>query len=129
MPHLTLEYSANLSPAAASDQLFARLHALLAEVGGIRLANCKSRARELSRCFVAAGSSDAGFVHLDVRFMEGRTPEVKQRLGWRLLEALRQAYGADERAVQITVEIRDIAKADYFKYPEGTLSPSGAQSQ
>ena len=61
MPHLVLEYSANIDCPPDLPVLFGRLHEVLAETGGIRL--------------------------------------------------------------QITVEIQDIRRASYFKYPAGTLTP------
>lgn len=121
MPHLTLEYTSNLPPEVASRKLFGRLHRILADVGGIDIRNCKSRAIELRNFLVGDAAGDEGYVHLDVRFLEGRPREVKVEIGRRILEALRDAYEASERAIQVTVEVGDIAKDFYFKYPEGTI--------
>jgi 5-carboxymethyl-2-hydroxymuconate isomerase len=121
VPHLTLEYTSNLPAATASQELFAHLHQILAEVGGIRLGNCKSRAVALSNYYVGAGDPEEAFVHLDVRFLAGRPAEVKRAVGEALLAALRQAYASGELPVQITVEISDIPKENYFKFPDGTL--------
>lgn len=121
MPHLKLEYTSNLPREIASEELFGRLHRILADVGGIDIRNCKSRAIELHNFFVGDGASDEGYVHLDVRFLEGRRPELKTELGRRILEALRDAYDTGERAIQVTVEVGDIARAYYFKHPERTL--------
>ena len=123
MPHLTLEYSANVSPEGELENLFASLHRILAEVGGIRIDNCKSRARRCDTFLVADGGPAAAFVHLDLRFLEGRAPEVKQAVGERVLEALQEFFPASVAGVevQVTVEIRDILRASYFKVPKGTL--------
>jgi 5-carboxymethyl-2-hydroxymuconate isomerase len=122
MPHLTLEYPANLRSNFKFDELFSRLHNVLAEVGGIAKGNCKSRAIERDRFFVGEGDN-AGFVHLDVRFLEGRTPELKQEIGLSILAILREYYATESEvgAPQVTVEIHDIERAAYFKFPEGTL--------
>jgi len=123
MPHLTIEYTRNLRQNAQFDGLFARLHAALAELGGIKQANCKSRAVELDQFHVGEGAANAAFVHADVRFLEGRSAEVKQGIGRAILAILRDGFPgpADVRDLQITVEIRDIQRSMYFKHPEGSL--------
>ena len=123
MPHLRIEYSANVPPEGELEALFARLHRILLEDGGIPIANCKSRARRCETFLVAEGGPAAAFVHLDLRFLEGRSPEVKRAIGEAALEALREFFPRSVAGVevQVTVEIRDIARASYFKFPRGTL--------
>lgn len=122
MPHLTLEYSANLRSDFEFEALFSRLHGVLAEVGGIEKRNCKSRAVERNHYYVGDGDG-TGFVHVDVRFLAGRTPALKKQIGQKILDVLCEYYAVqgEESAPQITVEIRDIDRAVYFKFPEGTL--------
>ena len=123
MPHLTLEHTSNVRPTREFDDLFEQLHAVLAE-NGVKIANCKSRAMERSRFYVAEGDHSSAFVHLDVRFMEGRSPESKQTIGQKLLGALRECFvpPSEITDLQITVEIRDIERQAYFKFPDGTLN-------
>jgi len=123
VPHLTLEHTSNVPPKTEFDDLFRRLHMVLSE-NGIRIANCKSRAVEQNRFYVADGHNSSAFVHLDVRFMEGRPPESKQTIGQKLLGALRECFvpPSEITDLQITVEIRDIERQAYFKFPDGTLN-------
>ena len=125
MPHLTLEYSSNLAPQTDISVLFEEIHGFLSDTAGIRIENCKSRARIADPFFVGTGEANNAFVHLDVRFMEGRTLEVKQQLGEQIKDALVTGFGAKRSAmdIQITVEVRDIERANYVKYPQGTLTP------
>lgn len=125
MPHLVLEYTANAPPSGELQELFARLHRILAEVGDIKIGNCKSRARPCETYYLADGKPEGAFVHLDVRILSGRTPELKREIGERLVEEVRQAFAAspDNKNLQVTVEIREIVRAHYFKYPEGSLAP------
>jgi len=125
MPQITLEYTDNVRDTVDFDLLFMKLHEILSEVAGIRIGNCKSRAVKLSDYLVGAGDADAAFVHLEVAILEGRSLETRQEMGRRMLEALRGAYAGTlaELALQITVEVRDLQKALYFKIPEGTLTP------
>ncbi|NNG17370.1 MAG: hypothetical protein HKM89_12900 [Gemmatimonadales bacterium] len=120
MPHLTFEYTVGHQPKIAFDELFARMHTVLAEVGRIEIGNCKSRATELKQFYIGDGAGESGFVHLEVRFLEGRSAGKKREIGLSLLELVRGCYAADVEAsnVQITVEVRDIERAMYFKVPE-----------
>jgi len=121
MPHLKLEYSTNLDSAVASPNLLLDLHRALERVAGITIGNCKSRAVPVPRYVVAAGEPDGAFVHLEVRFLEGRPLDVRRALGEALLERLVEAYGADRPGLQITVDITEAPRATYFKHPAGTL--------
>jgi 5-carboxymethyl-2-hydroxymuconate isomerase len=116
MPHLTLEYTADLLPDIASRELFGRLHHILADAGGIDIANCKSRAFGLDVFLAGDGTGDQSYVHLDVRILEGRAPDAKAAMGQGLLDAVRHAYAVAGRPVQVTVEVRDMAQACYFKH-------------
>ena len=128
MPHLTIEYTNNLRTHVPFDDLFARLHATLAELGGIKKANCKSRAIRIDQFLIGEGVADAAFLHLDVRFLEGRAASVKQQIGRSLLAILRESFtpSGDVRDLQVTVEIRDIERGMYFKHPEGSLDYANA---
>ena len=117
MPQLQLEYSANVTAPPTPDLLL-MLHQILAD-HGVKIGNCKSRAVERDVYLVADGKTGEAFVHLDVSFMEGRSPELKTSIGNAMLSALRTEFGDD--GVQITVEIRDIKRDAYFKFPGGTL--------
>ena len=125
MPQISLEFSANLPGEIASEELLLVLHRILRDVGGVRIGNCKSRVVPAARFLVGEGEAGGAFVHLDVRFLEGRSPEVERALGEALLQALREAYEGCGEGLQITVEIGDIPRAHYFKHPPGTLTPVG----
>jgi 5-carboxymethyl-2-hydroxymuconate isomerase len=125
MPQLTLEYTDNVVDSVNFDLLFSQLHAILSEVAGIRVENCKSRAVRCCDYRVGAGEAGGAFVHVEVAILAGRPLATRQEIGRRMLEALRGAYADTlaDRALQITVEVRDMEKALYFKIPEGTLTP------
>lgn len=129
MPHLSLEYSANARPQCELPDLFSRLHQILADAGGIRIGNCKSRARVCEPYLVAKGDRSGAFVHLGVQFLEGRTRSVKRAIGDEMLAALRGCFppSTPDQDLQITVELRDLARDDYFKYPEGTFDRVGSR--
>ncbi|MCK5650790.1 MAG: 5-carboxymethyl-2-hydroxymuconate Delta-isomerase [Gemmatimonadetes bacterium] len=123
MPHLTLEYSRNLRSVAPSAPLFATLHGVLESVAGISVDNCKSRWREVSDFHVGGGGEDKAFVHLSIRYLEGRPPATQQAVGQAILSVLKENFkeAPDALDLQITVEIEDIRRDTYFKDPPGTL--------
>ncbi len=119
MPQLTLEHSANLElqRCVALDQLLGRLHRVLHDVGGIDLAKCKSRAVSREDFVVGDGNPSHAFVHLEARLLDGRPPELRQRIGEALVALLTDALTpfAGGFALQVTVELVEMPQADYFK--------------
>ena len=125
MPHLRLEYSQNVTLPADNYLLLHRLHATLAKIGEIRIENFKSRVYVAERYFIGSGEDRDGFVHLDIRFLEGRSDEVRQRIGKEAVRILVERCQPLNPTLdlQVTAEVRDIVRACYFKHPEGTLTP------
>ena len=123
MPHVVLEYSDNLSPLPDFRALFDDIHRALNRIGGIRLDNCKSRARAASHCYIGDGNPANAFIHLGVEFVAGRSPEVKQAIGQECLDLLQRHYQPQlSERLQITVKIDDIALDFYFKHTAGSLN-------
>lgn len=120
MPHLRLEFSANLPADVASRKLLSGIHQALAD-HGVSIGNCKSRVESHDAYLIGDGSKEESFVHLEVGILEGRSDEVKRSLGQALLERLEAAYQGAMPPPQITIELRDMRRADYFKHPPGTI--------
>ena len=123
MPHITIEYTANLERRPDLPAVFAAVHEVLSAEGGIAMENCKSRALRLESYWVGSGTEPSAFVHVDVRFLEGRSQETRNVLGRRILDITRRAFSDPNSTLdpQVTVWIREIARDSYFKFPEGTL--------
>jgi len=126
MPHLMLEYSANVPAPRDFRPLFTELHRIVHEVGGVRLGNIKSRARRCDDYLIADGAAEHAFVHLEVWLLDRNALAQQQAVGRALLPPLRQAFAEAERrfSLQVTVQVRDVHRAAYFKHPEGTLTPT-----
>lgn len=124
MPHITLEFSSNLPEPASIQTLLGEIHSLTHQVTGVNLENCKSRCYRASDFRVGAGNAEAGFVHLEVRFIEGRSKEIKKTLATELNTVLRNHFdeACQTPEVQVTVEVSDILLDEYAKYPEGSLT-------
>ncbi|MCB1775089.1 MAG: 5-carboxymethyl-2-hydroxymuconate Delta-isomerase [Gammaproteobacteria bacterium] len=130
MPHLTLEFSSNVRSDGDLTALFAGLHDVLEHTGGVRRANCKSRARVANEFLVGSGSSRDAFVHLDIRLLDGRTLDVRQRISQQARDLLTAWFEPSMQSLdlQVTVEVREIDRRFYSKYPEGTLTPLPLES-
>lgn len=116
MPHITLEYSANLS-CPPSGQLLERLHNLLPRIGPFELLAIKSRMIEHSVFLIADGGSDAAFIHLELAILSGRDAETKREVSNQLLEFLSSEFASCLKTQQIslTVEVREMNLDCYSK--------------
>ena len=123
MPQLILQYNANIDQEISFQDLFVKLHNILADIGGIKIDNCKSRAFKLDNYYIGRGETSNAFINLDIHFLEGRPQTLKKEIGSQILEALKEIYSQSisELNLQITVEIKDIERDVYFKYPPGSL--------
>ena len=117
MPQIVLEYSSNVQ-IGDDNEILAKIHQILNEVGKINLNNCKSRIIEQSRYLVGNGDPDNAFMHLEIAFMEGRSDELKKIIGHEILNYFKTVITGN---TQITVHITDLLKNAYFKHPAGTL--------
>ena len=128
MPHLTLEYSDNLTEPDDLVGVLAELQRQIAGSAGIDLANFKSRALRRDCTLVGTGEQGEGFVHLEIALFGGRPAEVKDAIGRASLDTLARSFAGHGTGppVQITVEVREFDRANYFKCGgfEGRSRPS-----
>lgn len=124
MPQITIQYTDNIKSLPDFDFLFSKAHQTINTIAGIKIENCKSRVIKLEKYFLGDGAGNQGFVHLEVKILEGRNNEIKSEIGNNLLEILKKQFVESNQllALQITIEIIDIQKNCYYKYPEGTLN-------
>jgi 5-carboxymethyl-2-hydroxymuconate isomerase len=117
VPHLILEYTANLPQPGDLTGLLVELHHLIAAVGGIQIENLKSRAIRRDLFAIGAGGSNEGFVHLEIAMFGGRPAATKEEIGRGSLAILDRYFSPSKQgmALQITVEIRDMDREAYFK--------------
>lgn len=120
MPHLHMEYTANL-PQLDVDKALLRLnHGLVAPGQFSDEFDIKSRAVKVEAFRVGTGIGERGFVHVKLALLSGRSPEVKKQLSEGLLAVLQDLapWPADVQ-VQLCVEIVDIDRASYSKAAVG----------
>ena len=80
MPHLTLEYTANVPPPDDLAYMLLSMHKVLSDTGGIKIENCKSRMRYTDTFIIGEGDPLGAFLHLDVSFLEGRIDDIKMAI-------------------------------------------------
>lgn len=124
MPHVIVEYSANLDGSLDIRKLVDDLHQVVADSGVADIAAIRTRAERRDVYRVADGDPKNAFVHIVGRFRKGRPVDVLTKMSEALLAAtdrnLQRAYAA--HAIAITVEMEEIdnitARKNTIRKPE-----------
>lgn len=123
MPHLTLEYSANLADAQNLGHLCNALAQCLAAqrdgeqrvypLGGIRV-----RALRCDQYCIADGSPDAAFLHANLKIGAGRSDAVKKATGDALFALIKQHFAAEfeQHGLALSLEIGEFSEAGSWKH-------------
>jgi 5-carboxymethyl-2-hydroxymuconate isomerase len=115
MPHLVLEYSANVPDHPDLRRVLLDLHQALMASALFEQKDLKSRAVRHDVFAVADGAEDRAFVALSISILEGRPDEVKAALSEAALDVLLRAYpklvGGGRGS--LSVEIRDLHRTSY----------------
>ena len=108
MPHLTLEYTDNLS--FEIQPLLARLHADLVATGAVNLKGLKSRAVRRTDYRIADGNPDYAFVAVSLLIREGRPPEVQREFAQRVMDVLKETFGDrfENGYLSLSVDIKEM---------------------
>jgi len=116
MPHLHMEYTANLSELNADVALIRLNNALVASGQFAAESDIKARALKVETFKVGTALSERAFVHVKLAVLSGRSPQIKQQLSESLLAVVRDLCewptGVE---VQLCVEILDIDRESYAK--------------
>jgi len=115
MPHLVLEYSANVPDHPDVRRVLIDLHDAVMASALFERKDIKSRAVRHEVFAVADGAEDRAFVALAIAILDGRSDEVKSALSEAALDVLVHAYPklAEGGRGAISVEIRDLHRASY----------------
>ena len=113
MPHLMIDYSANVEPDVDIDALCDTLRDAAASIDAFPLAGVKVRAVRVDHYAIADGNPEHGFIDISVRIREGRDMETKQNAAQKLFDAAKE-FVADvmqRRSLALSLELRDIDAA------------------
>ncbi|WP_454780441.1 5-carboxymethyl-2-hydroxymuconate Delta-isomerase [Legionella sp. WA2022007384] len=115
MPHLILELSNNIK-SRPLNQLFDKLHHMLAEKLPTQLSNCRGRCIMHPLFFIGDQSAENAFVHLTLKILPGRDDAKKKNIAKKLFDLLEDFFKTEENKLNImfSVEILDLDH-HYFK--------------
>ena len=120
MPHLHLEYTANLTDLAVEKSLLRLNNVLMASGQFGSEFDIKSRALKVESFQVGTSLSPRAFIAVKLSLLSGRSPQVKKQLSESLLAALQDVgeWPADMQ-VQLSVQLVDMDRESYSKVAIG----------
>ena len=118
MPHVVLDYSANLEADADIAGLCAALRDAAAKCPALPEAGIRVRAFRADHCAVANGDPQNAYADISVRLRGGRDPETRKQIAADLFAAARNhlAPVVASRRIALSLEVREID-------PDPELSP------
>ena len=123
MPHLTLEYSANLADPQRLGELCKELAQCLAAqrengervypLGGIRV-----RVLRCEQYCIADGRPDAAFLHANLKIGAGRPEAVRKATGDALFVVIKQRFAEEfeRQGLALSLEINEFSEAGTWKH-------------
>lgn len=110
MPHLIVEYSANLDADIEPAALAAALHEAALETGVFPIGGCRTRLARRDVYVIGDGHSDNRFIHVQARIGGGRTAEVRQMAAEHIFARLKSFTAGvfARRPLGLTLEIVEI---------------------
>jgi 5-carboxymethyl-2-hydroxymuconate isomerase len=108
VPHIIVEYSANIAQSVTVSALLQAVHAAALATGLAPLDALRTRGEERADYVIADGHPDNAFVAIVARLGPGRTPEEKHGLLNALLAAVNNAIGDEIKNVMLSVEYQEI---------------------
>lgn len=110
MPHLTMEYSANLDGLVDFDGLCKALHKALLDSGLVERGAPRVRAIRCDAYAIADDLAANGFIDMSLRLGVGRSAPEKRTLGEALIAAARPLLSAqfDQPHFALSLEVREI---------------------
>jgi len=110
MPHIIVEYSANLEHDLSIPDLIRAVHRTALTTGVFPIGGLRTRAERRDVFVVADDAPDNAFIAIVARIGAGRAPEVRKMVAEKLLEVVAgvtaEVFAA--RGLGITVEVAEI---------------------
>ena len=116
MPHLTVEYSSNLTDFPEAQVLTELNQAVTNSPEVQNESDLKTRLVALNSYAIGTAAGPRALVHAQLRLLSGRTPEAKRDLSDRIAAVLRRLAPRPEGVlVQLSVEVVDMDRGSYTK--------------
>ena len=118
MPHLIVEYSANLERHLDVPHLVAGVHAAALETGVFPIGGIRSRAVRREVYAIADQHPDNAFIHVQARIGKGRAAEVRQKAAEHIFAVVKAetAKVFASRPLGLTFEIVEIDSVGSLKH-------------
>jgi 5-carboxymethyl-2-hydroxymuconate isomerase len=118
MPHLIVEYSANVAGDVDMPRLLSAVHAAALETGVFPIGGLRTRAERRDLFQVADGHPDNGFIHVQARIGAGRPPEVRQKAAEHIFAAVKTetAKAFAGRPLGLSLEVVEIDPVGSLKH-------------
>ncbi len=112
MPHVMVEYSANLDNSMDVQGLLNALHQAMIDSGQAPLEGIRTRAMRREHFCVADRNPDNAFVHIIVRMREGRPKEAYQKVADMLMAAAETSLEQTlkKHPMQLALEMHEITQ-------------------
>lgn len=110
MPHLTLDYSANLEALCDISELCNHLRLAAVSTGVLPMAGVRVRAFCATHVSIADGATDNIYLDISVRLRAGRDLETRKNATKIIFEAARSFLGPviSAHPIALSMEMRDI---------------------
>ncbi len=117
MPHLLVEYSANLEEEIAIQELVGKVHEAALATGIFEAAAVRTRAQRRDVYTIADGHKDNSFVAIWVTIGEGRNEETRKQLGKVIFDAVcsHMEKVSNTKALAISLEVQEIDSTAAFR--------------
>ncbi len=117
MPHILVEYSANLDSDIDIAALIATLHAAAGATGVFPLGGTRTRAARRELYAIADEHPDNAFIDVQLSIAEGRDAATRQRAGETIFAALTAATEniCNRRPLALSLSMTEIDSATSFK--------------
>ncbi|MDH1007477.1 5-carboxymethyl-2-hydroxymuconate Delta-isomerase [Pseudomonas nicosulfuronedens] len=113
MPHIAIDYTANLTDDLHPLELPRKLHEAAISLGVFPLNGLRTFARAIDQHHVGADTRNEGFVNIQIRIAPGRPEELRQRIVDTLFATAEQTLAAliDKRPVGLQLEITELDRS------------------
>ncbi|KGR96149.1 5-carboxymethyl-2-hydroxymuconate Delta-isomerase [Burkholderia sp. ABCPW 111] len=119
MPHIIVEYTANIRDDARIPVLLKTINETLIAQGGVfPTGGIRSRAIELQDYCVADGTADDAFVHVTLKIGSGRDDATKKAACDALFDAIKAHFAAlyERRYLALSMELTEFSETGSYKY-------------
>ncbi|WP_236201423.1 5-carboxymethyl-2-hydroxymuconate Delta-isomerase [Pseudomonas pseudonitroreducens] len=113
MPHIAIDYTANLTDDLLPLELPAKLHKAAQDLGVFPSNGLRTFARAIDQFHVGTATQDEAFINIQIRIAPGRPEELRQRIVDSLFASAEQTLAAliEKRPVGLQLEITELDRS------------------